>query len=62
VSLAGEYRLRVTDEFQTLYNDPELVGPLVKAGFVVNDIKTYKALGYSVFYVEPKSVTKGAAA
>jgi hypothetical protein len=35
---------------------------LVKAGFVVGDIKTYKGLGYSVFFVEPKSTTKGKAA
>lgn len=35
---------------------------LTKAGFVVSEIKAYKNLGYSVFGVEPKSTTKGAAA
>lgn len=35
---------------------------LVKAGFKVSEIKTYKNLGYSVFGVEPKSTSKGVAA
>lgn len=35
---------------------------LVKAGFVVDEIKSYKNLGESGFGVEPKSTTKGAAA